>query len=105
MLVAAIHFLTKYANKAYRYIGVILAICIGLIYLIFMLTFENAEIGCYPSNNLSKFCNFGSYWDRKIFGENHMIYPNDPEGLFTNLSAFLNGFIGYLFALIMLDHK
>ncbi len=34
-----------------------------------------------------------------------MIYPNDPEGLFTNLSAFLNGYIGYVFTLIMLDNK
>lgn len=34
-----------------------------------------------------------------------MIYPNDPEGLFTNLSAFLNGFAGYIFCLIMMDNK
>jgi predicted acyltransferase len=34
-----------------------------------------------------------------------MIYPNDPEGLFTNLSAFLNAYIGYYFCLIMMDNK
>lgn len=32
-----------------------------------------------------------------------MIYPNDPEGLFTNLTAFLNGYVGYYYCLIMLD--
>jgi predicted acyltransferase len=34
-----------------------------------------------------------------------MIYPNDPEGLFTNLSAFLNAYAGYYFCLIMMDNK
>ena len=34
-----------------------------------------------------------------------MIYPNDPEGLFTTLSAFLNAYVGYVFTLIMLDNK
>ena len=34
-----------------------------------------------------------------------MIYPNDPEGLFTNLSAFLNAFAGYTFCLVMMDNK
>lgn len=34
-----------------------------------------------------------------------MIYPNDPEGLFTNLSAFLNAYVGYYFCLIMMDNK
>lgn len=34
-----------------------------------------------------------------------MIYPNDPEGLFTTLSAFLNAYAGYYFCLIMLDNK
>lgn len=34
-----------------------------------------------------------------------MIYPNDPEGLFTTLTSFINGYAGYLFCLTMLDHK
>lgn len=34
-----------------------------------------------------------------------MIYPNDPEGLFTNLSVFLNAYAGYYFCLIMMDNK
>lgn len=34
-----------------------------------------------------------------------MIFPNDPEGLFTTLSAFLNAYAGYLFCLIMQDNK
>ena len=34
-----------------------------------------------------------------------MIYPNDPEGLFSNLSALVTTYIGYTFCLIMKDHK
>jgi predicted acyltransferase len=34
-----------------------------------------------------------------------MIYPNDPEGLFTTLSAFLSAYAGYYFCLIMMDNK
>ncbi len=34
-----------------------------------------------------------------------MIYPNDPEGLFSNLSAMFTTYIGYHFCLIMKDHK
>ena len=34
-----------------------------------------------------------------------MIFPNDPEGLFTSLGAFLNAFAGYTFCLIMMDNK
>lgn len=34
-----------------------------------------------------------------------MLSTNDPEGLFTNLSAFLNGYVGYRFTLIMMDNK
>jgi hypothetical protein len=35
----------------------------------------------------------------------HMIYPNDPEGLFTTLSSFINAYAGYWFSLTMFDHK
>jgi heparan-alpha-glucosaminide N-acetyltransferase len=34
-----------------------------------------------------------------------MLSDNDPEGLFTNLSAFLNGYVGYRYTLTMFDHK
>ena len=34
-----------------------------------------------------------------------MIYPNDPEGLFTTLTAIVNTFAGYYFCLVMLDFK
>lgn len=76
-----------------------------MIYLIYMLSFENIEIGCTAQNNLESFCNFSAYIDRAIFGQNHMIYPNDPEGLFSNLSAFFTCYIGYSFCLIMKDNK
>ncbi len=34
-----------------------------------------------------------------------MIMPNDPEGLFSNLSAFFTTYMGYYFCLIMKDNK
>ena len=40
-----------------------------------------------------------------IFTKNHMIYPNDPEGLFTTLSAYLNGYAGYFFCLVMQENR
>lgn len=76
-----------------------------MIYLAFMLPFENLDEGCPHSENLGPFCNFGAYWDRKMFGEHHMIYPNDPEGVFTTLASFINAYAGYWFCLTMFDHK
>lgn len=32
-------------------------------------------------------------------------YPNDPEGIFTTLSALVTTYFGYYFSLIMKDHK
>lgn len=32
-------------------------------------------------------------------------FPNEPEGLFTTLSAFLNAYAGYWFCLTMFNHK
>jgi len=34
-----------------------------------------------------------------------MIYPNDPEGLFSNLGAIFTTYFGYLFCLVMKDNK
>ena len=34
-----------------------------------------------------------------------MIYPNDPEGLFSNLSALVTTYFGYYFCLVMKDSK
>jgi predicted acyltransferase len=70
-----------------------------------MISFKDEQDGCPYHLNLSSYCNFGSHLDRLIFGRHHMIYPNDPEGLFTTLSAFLTGYAGYCFCLIMQDHK
>lgn len=50
---------------------------------------------------LDENCNFGGYFDRKIFGYNFMWTPNDPEGLFTTLNSFTNTFIGIIFTLVM----
>lgn len=34
-----------------------------------------------------------------------MIYPHDPEGIFSTLPAFFTTYIGYYFCLIMKDNK
>jgi hypothetical protein len=41
MLVVIIHVTTRYGDKNYRYIGALIATSIGLIYLTFMLSFED----------------------------------------------------------------
>ena len=39
-------------------------------------------------------CNFNGYLNRVIFGnsERYMMYPNDPEGVFSTLTSFMNTF-------------
>lgn len=34
-----------------------------------------------------------------------MIYPNDPEGLFSTINAFATTYAGYMFCLLMLKNK
>jgi predicted acyltransferase len=51
---------------------------------------------------VSEECNFGAYLDRSIFkSKAFMLYPNDPEGLFTTLSSFTNTLAGLAFSLLM----
>ena len=101
----AVHVLTDYGNKAYRSIGAMATLLCLMIYTSVMVGFTKPEIGCTHENNLSEFCNFGSYLDRKLFGRAHLYRTNDPEGLFTTLSAFGNVYAGYLVCLIMKDNK
>ena len=105
LIVALIHFATRYADIKYRFIGFLVALSIGMIYVIFMSTFENLEIGCPYSLRYTKPCNFGGYFDRTVFGRPHIAGGCDPEGFFANSSVFLNGYIGYWFCLIMFDNK
>lgn len=102
---AAIHVLTDYGNKAYRFIGALITLGCLMTYTAFMVTFTKPEIKCFHENNLTPFCNFGSYWDRKLFGLPHMYEINDPEGLFTTLTSVANAYAGYMVCLIMKDHK
>ena len=74
-------------------------------YLGFMYGFP---VPAYDSNNpcgkgvVSEECNFGAYLDRLVFGSKaFMMYPNDPEGIFTTLSAFTNTLAGLAFSLLM----
>jgi predicted acyltransferase len=77
-VLSLLHAATNYGQKSYRFIGVLLTSAFVMIYLTFMLTFDKPEEGCPKENNLEEFCNFGAYWDRKMFTESHMIYPSDP---------------------------
>ncbi len=70
-----------------------------------MVTFDNPDIGCPKEKYIEEFCNFSAWIDRVIFTDMHMIYPNDPEGLFSNLSALFTTYMGYYFCLIMKDYK
>jgi len=102
---AIIHWATNYGDKAFRYVGALFTLAFIIIYLSFMVTFENSE--CPRDKNLIAYCNFGSYWDRKMFTKAHIFEggDNDPEGLFTTLSSFVNGYAGYFFCLVMFDNK
>jgi len=104
-VVLIIHVTTKYGDHKKRVIGYVTIMAMILLYLAYMLTFDKPEIGCPLSKNLTEFCNFGAYIDRMIFTKSHMIYPNDPEGLFTNLTAITTVYFGYLFCLAMKDYK
>lgn len=54
--------------------------------------------------DVTQFCNAAGYIDRRIFGVHHMygflsldiarIYPTDPEGLLSTLTALLTTYIG-----------
>jgi predicted acyltransferase len=48
-------------------------------------------------------CNFNGYFNRIIFGNSKkfMMYPNDPEGLFSTLTSLMNTFSGLCFSLLM----
>jgi len=46
-------------------------------------------------------CNFGANLDQSVFGPKYMMWPNDPEGIFTTLSSFVNTFAGLCFSLVM----
>lgn len=105
LIVSCIHAITRYADHMYRFIGVLIAFSIGMVYVIFMATFENLEIGCPYELRYTRSCNFGGYFDRTLFGEHHVVNPTDPEGFFASTSVFLNAYIGYWFCLIMFDNK
>lgn len=55
--------------------------------------------------NLTKPCNFGGIFDSALLGASHVVKGCDPQGIFTSFSAFLNAYIGYNFALMMMDFK
>jgi len=79
--------------------------CIAM-YLGFMYGYPvpsfNAENSC-GRGVVSEECNFNGYLNRVIFGNSKkfMMYPNDPEGLFSTLTSFMNTFMGLCFSLLM----
>lgn len=63
-LISLLHVATSYGEKTLRVFGVLVSVCIGLVYVAGMVSFTNEEIGCTPEKNLTPFCNFGAYLDR-----------------------------------------
>ncbi len=90
-------------NLAYH--SVVLATCIGL-YLGFMYGYPvpafDDKTPC-GKGVVSPECNFNGYFNRLIFGNSRkfMMYPNDPEGLFSTLTSLMNTFSGLCFSLLM----
>ena len=73
-----IHVLTNYGEAQKRVFGFIAILCGFLMYISYMVSFDHPEIDCPSSKYIEPFCNFSGWVDRAIFGELHMIYPNDP---------------------------
>ena len=99
------HFLTGYGEVHKRVFGFVGILSGFLIYISYMVTFDKPDVGCPKENYIEEYCNFSGWIDRSIFTDMHMIYPNDPEGLFSNLSALFTTYMGYYFCLIMKDNK
>lgn len=49
--------------------------------------------GC-GRGRLTPSCNAGAYVDQRVFTRHYMIYPNDPEGLVSSLTACLTTYLG-----------
>jgi predicted acyltransferase len=52
---------------------------------------------------VSEECNFNAYLSRLMFGndDKYQFYPNDPEGLFSTLTALMNTMQGMCYTLLM----
>lgn len=74
-------------------------------FIAYIVSFQSSLLECQGKSNLSPECNFTSYIDRAVFGPDHMMYPHDPEGIFSTLPGFFTTYIGYYFCLIMKDNK
>ncbi|TNV78348.1 hypothetical protein FGO68_gene9719 [Halteria grandinella] len=98
-----------------KFHAIFLALCLT-IYLGFMHGYAvpnyylanspNSEIICGRAK-LNEECNFGGFIDRMVFGNNSkwMIYPSDPEGLFTTLSSLINAYAGLVFGRMLQQKK
>jgi len=73
-----VHFTTNYGESHKRIFGFLAILSGFLIYISYMVTFDNTDIDCPSSKYIEEFCNFSGWIDRAVFGQNHMIYPNDP---------------------------
>jgi hypothetical protein len=76
------------------------------VYLGFMFGFNVPE--CGKGKVSSENCNFEGFLDRKMFwnSSNWMIYPTDPEGIFTTATtALINPFVGICFSFFFRNYK
>ncbi len=66
-VVLVIHWASDYGTHiTKRHVGACLMAVIVALYVILMVTFEDASIGCFKSNNLEPFCNFAGFVDRLV---------------------------------------
>ncbi|KAJ5070561.1 hypothetical protein M0811_10830 [Anaeramoeba ignava] len=72
----------------------------ALIYVVVMYSYKVP--GCDKGSAFTDYCNPSGYFDRQVLTRHHMIYPTDPEGLFSTFSASINLFFGLSCGLIIL---
>ncbi|KNC50686.1 uncharacterized protein AMSG_00844 [Thecamonas trahens ATCC 50062] len=74
-------------------LGQRIAVVLGAgLYLVIMYAVDVPD-GC-GDGKLTPYCNGGAYIDRSVFGRSNMMWPNDPEGLTSTLTATVTTFAG-----------
>ena len=57
------------------------------------------------AGNLTEYCNYAGYFDRKMIGINYMFSATEPEGIFSTLPSLFNTYIGVYFAIIYFRNR
>jgi predicted acyltransferase len=81
----------------FKFLGIF---SIGMIILYYFSSYRYNVPHC-GRGVLTQYCFAGGYFDRIIFGSNHIMYPTDPEGLLSSCTALYTVFSGFGFASIL----